>query len=134
MTPHVHISLVCVPTFAAPFPNLVFYSPLVVLSFILRVGTEIASSMVFTLGSTLPALAVTWLAFQILQICYNLFVHPLKKFPGPRAAAASTWWKAYVECFKQESQIHAIMKLHEKYGETSCMMILWVWSLISASC
>nr|AAS88583.1 PAH-inducible cytochrome P450 monooxygenase PC-PAH 5 [Phanerodontia chrysosporium] len=56
-------------------------------------------------------------AYVVANIIYNLYFHPLAKFPGPRAAAASRWWKAYVEVYKGESIVDRLFELHAEYGD-----------------
>lgn len=62
-------------------------------------------------------LILGWYGFSAAQICYNLFLHPLQAFPGPRAARATAWWKTYIEVVKQESMVDILLELHKKYGE-----------------
>lgn len=52
--------------------------------------------------------------YQILTIVYNLFFHPLRKFPGPilRRASSIPWAIQHVRG-NQPFETH---KLHEKYG------------------
>ncbi|KIP07977.1 hypothetical protein PHLGIDRAFT_105021 [Phlebiopsis gigantea 11061_1 CR5-6] len=47
---------------------------------------------------------------------YNLYFHPLAKFPGPKWAAVTGWWKTYVEVYKGESIIDKLFELHKIYG------------------
>ena len=55
-----------------------------------------------------------WLAFRLVQI----FVwHPLSHFPGPRLAAFTTFYKAYIDCVAKSSFVHILERLHEKYGK-----------------
>lgn len=50
------------------------------------------------------------------QIIYNVFFHPLRKFPGPFMAGATSSWKAYKEVIKQETLAQELFILHERYG------------------
>lgn len=54
------------------------------------------------------------------RIVYNVYFHPLRKFPGPWMAGATSGWKAYKEVIKQETLAIELFDLHEKYGETNC--------------
>ncbi|KAI0047689.1 putative P450 monooxygenase [Auriscalpium vulgare] len=57
---------------------------------------------------------VAWCAYRVV---YNLYFHPLSNFPGPRGAAATRLWLAYMELYKGVS-LHLIrMQLHDKYGD-----------------
>lgn len=64
-----------------------------------------------------PWLLLSWILYTVLMAVYNLHFHPLAKFPGPKMAAASEWWLAYVEVIKQESLSKKLWELHEQYGD-----------------
>lgn len=66
----------------------------------------------------LSLLATTTL-WGICRISYNIFLHPLRKFPGPWMAGATSGWKAYKEVIKKETLARELFALHEKYG-TMC--------------
>ncbi|OIW26308.1 putative P450 monooxygenase [Coniochaeta ligniaria NRRL 30616] len=57
------------------------------------------------------------LGLLVSNVVYNVLAHPLKAFPGPLAAGASTWWKTYIEVFKQKSMTDVLVELHAKYGD-----------------
>jgi hypothetical protein len=65
----------------------------------------------------MPAALTTAIAYVLYTVVYNLFFHPLAKFPGPPVARATFYWKAYVECIEQRSFCHVVAELHAKYGE-----------------
>ncbi|KIW01726.1 uncharacterized protein PV09_06903 [Verruconis gallopava] len=67
-----------------------------------------------TVASLVVFAIVTWL-FQ--RTIYRLYLHPLAKFPGPPAAAATRLWKGYIECGLRISFCHFLEELHRKYGE-----------------
>ena len=52
----------------------------------------------------------------IAATVYNIYFHPLAKFPGPTFAASSNWYKTYHEVFLQQSWTTLLAELHEKYG------------------
>lgn len=60
------------------------------------------------------AFAAFWGFFQVL---YNVFFHPLRKFPGPWLAGATSGWKAYKEVIKGETLAQELFDLHRRYGE-----------------
>ncbi|KAF5864081.1 hypothetical protein ETB97_008486 [Aspergillus alliaceus] len=62
-------------------------------------------------------LLLTAILVTVCRVIYNLFFHPLHRFPGPRIAAATTWWRAYKEVYKQETIAKLLFDLHEKYGD-----------------
>lgn len=56
------------------------------------------------------------LGLGLCQTIYNVFFHPLRKFPGPALAGASSWWKVYKEVVKQETMANLLFDLHRQYG------------------
>ena len=68
------------------------------------------------LATALAAGFAAWLLYAVNAAIYNLFFHPLSRFPGPRAAAVSIYWKAFVECILQKSFCHVVEQLHATYG------------------
>lgn len=50
------------------------------------------------------------------QVLYNVFFHPLRKFPGPLLAGATSGWKAYKEVIKRETLAQELFDLHRRYG------------------
>ncbi|KAK2751679.1 hypothetical protein CKAH01_17841 [Colletotrichum kahawae] len=65
----------------------------------------------------LTAIAVISLLAGFCQVIYNIHFHPLRKFPGPFLAGATSLWKGYKEVIKQETLAQELFKLHEKYGD-----------------
>ena len=61
---------------------------------------------------TVPSL----LLYALHRVIYNLFFHPLSRFPGPRGAACTRWWLAYMELGKGISLSTLRAGLHQKYG------------------
>ena len=70
------------------------------------------------------SLFLAWVALRLYDVFYNLFLHPLKSYPGPLGARATAWWKTYVEVVKQESFVHCVMKMHEQYGTLESRVIV----------
>ncbi|BDD59948.1 hypothetical protein MPDQ_000759 [Monascus purpureus] len=62
-------------------------------------------------------LAITLPLLVVCRVVYNLCFHPLRGFPGPRAAAATSWWKAYKEVWKKETLAQELFRLHATYGD-----------------
>jgi hypothetical protein len=57
------------------------------------------------------------IAYAVYAVVYNVYLHPLAKFPGPPLARTTIYWKAYVECIAQRSFCHVLVDLHARYGE-----------------
>ncbi|KAL4939387.1 cytochrome P450 [Aspergillus oleicola] len=74
--------------------------------------------MSFGSGINLPEVFVSFLwvvlAYTVLSAFYNLYLHPLSRFPGPKRWQSSQFFlfKASVEGVLEES----IKEFHEKYG------------------
>jgi hypothetical protein len=64
-------------------------------------------------GPRLLALVTLW---TVVKSVYNLYFHPLAKFPGPRFAAASSWWQVYIEVITEQSLSLKLWELHSIYG------------------
>lgn len=56
------------------------------------------------------------LFYFLLRVTYNVFFHPLSRFPGPRGAACTRWWLAYMELVRGVSLSTLRAELHQKYG------------------
>ncbi len=72
--------------------------------------------MAIHLASVFSTVVLGYAGYLVLRGVYNVFLHPLKRFPGPRAAGLTEWWKTWIEVFKGESFVHVLVKLHEEYG------------------
>lgn len=54
--------------------------------------------------------------YRVFKVIYNLYFHPLAKFPGPKLAAASHLYEFYWSVIRDGEFIWAIEKLHKEYG------------------
>jgi len=69
------------------------------------------------------AATLAWgvLVFAILRAVqkaiYNLYFHPLSRFPGPKLTAIGPYVEFYYDVIKDGIFIWEIEKMHEKYGE-----------------
>ena len=72
--------------------------------------------MNFDLSFALWTLILSWVGFQMAGLLYNVFAHPLRSYPGPVGARATTWWKTYVEVARKENMIEVLMGLHKQFG------------------
>ena len=61
-------------------------------------------------------LLLPWVAYIAVKAVYNLYFHPLVKYPGPSLAAASDWWQVYIEVFAARSLSEELWNLHQQYG------------------
>lgn len=75
-------------------------------------------------GYQKPVVAVgaAWLAYHLLKILYNLFLHPLRSIPGPRLAAATYLPEFYHDVVRVGRYTAEICKMHDIYGEMHLSM------------
>jgi hypothetical protein len=96
-------------------------SPLSILQLLQQVSSPGHTTMqTFDNGAlwTLVSAAVTvTIAYSIYSVIYNVYFHPLAKFPGPPVARITIYWKAYIECILNRSFCHALVDLHAQYGK-----------------
>ena len=70
------------------------------------------------------------IVYHLLTGVYNLYLHPLSKYPGPKIAAFTEWWKTYVEVYRHESLVERLFELHSLHGESQykiCTVVLTYW-------
>ncbi|KZV89604.1 cytochrome P450 [Exidia glandulosa HHB12029] len=58
-----------------------------------------------------------WLLFSAGRVVYRLFFHPLARFPGPKLAAASEWYRTYYEVYMNGGLVDKLTELHRQYGD-----------------
>jgi hypothetical protein len=69
------------------------------------------------IGTSVPAVLGAAGVFYVIGLyIYRLFFHPLAKFPGPKIAAATSWYEAYFEIVLKGQYSRQISKLHDQYG------------------
>jgi hypothetical protein len=69
-----------------------------------------------SLQQGLSTAAIGLLLYALVRVIYNLYFHPLSRFPGPRGAACTRWWLAYMELGRGISLSTLRADLHQKYG------------------
>ena len=75
------------------------------------------------LSRVLWTIFLAWLSSKAFRLLYNVLFHPLRVYPGPIGARATTWWKTYIEVVKQESMTDVLTKLHERFGPYTRMIL-----------
>ncbi len=64
--------------------------------------------------------AVVLLTCYYLSKCiYNLYFHPLSRFPGSKLAALGGWYEFYYDVIKDGTYLWEIERMHRKYGKES---------------
>jgi len=75
-----------------------------------------------TITESLPGIAAivsALIAVILLSLAtHQLFLHPLRKVPGPRIAALTSLHEFYYDCVKGGGGQHAfkMREMHERYG------------------
>jgi hypothetical protein len=71
--------------------------------------------------------AIGLLFYALVRVIYNVYFHPLSHFPGPRGAACTRWWLAYMQLGRGVSLSTLREELHKKYGTfpSSARLIVW---------
>lgn len=65
-----------------------------------------------TVFASLSLLAVT-----LSQAWKRLYYHSLSRYPGPRLAALTSWYRAYYDIVKDGGWSEHLEHLHNRYGE-----------------
>ncbi|EQB52820.1 cytochrome P450 [Colletotrichum gloeosporioides Cg-14] len=68
----------------------------------------------FTWGNFLVALVFLPIGYAIARVAYNIFLHPLRHYPGPKLAASSDLYYAWMIVTGQPHK--HIAELHAQYG------------------
>ncbi|EXJ89684.1 hypothetical protein A1O3_02751 [Capronia epimyces CBS 606.96] len=55
-------------------------------------------------------------AYLVARCVYDLFLHPLRNFPGPKLAAVGSFYEFYYDVVKDGTYLWEIEKMHRKYG------------------
>jgi hypothetical protein len=72
--------------------------------------------MEFSISLLLWTGLLVWVGRILVRVVYNVFLHSLKKIPGPLPASATEWWKTWIEVVRQESMTDVLVRLHKQYG------------------
>lgn len=71
-----------------------------------------AGGRIVDVAAGVAALILLYRAFVVI---YRLFFSPLAKFPGPKLAAASSWYEAFFD-LRSKNFPDVLSGLHDKYG------------------
>ena len=77
---------------------------------------DVYSFLMLSFQQSVLMTAVGFLLYALICVIYNIFFHPLSRFPGPRWAACTRWWLAYMELGRGVSLSTLRADLHQKYG------------------
>ncbi len=73
-------------------------------------------NIVATISRWLPAFLITATVFYLTLIVYRLYLSPLANIPGPKLAAATSWYEFYFDCILPGQYVFEIEKMHKEYG------------------
>lgn len=80
--------------------------------------------------SSFASALVIILTIGIFSRCfYNFYLHPLRKIPGPKLAAVTSWPDFYYDVIKDGSYLFEIRKMHDHYGEFGLLSIPDAWQV-----
>ena len=60
---------------------------------------------------------VVYVFFVLAKCFYNLFLHPLRRFPGPRFAAMTSLYEFWFDVIQDGQYLWEIEKMHRQYGK-----------------
>ena len=90
----------------------------VVANMVLLTGVDSRSGFVSLQAFLWLGIALALLLAPFLKYIYRLTLHPLAQFPGPRLAAATNLYGAYIDLGTSKSYVKSFPALHERYGPT----------------
>lgn len=67
--------------------------------------------------SLIFGVAAVWIVYWVCCVVYNVWFHPLAKFPGPWWAGASSLPEMYFDVVRGGRYFKQIEQMHERYGE-----------------
>ena len=68
-----------------------------------------------SIGDVAGGIVALIFLYRALVIIYRLFLSPLAKFPGPKLAAATSWYEAFFD-LRSKNFPDVLSELHDKYG------------------
>jgi len=57
-----------------------------------------------------------WAAYLVLLVLYRLYLHPLRRFPGPKMAAVTMHYAWYWDLHMSGQMVRHLADLHKEYG------------------
>jgi cytochrome P450 len=72
--------------------------------------------IVATISRWLLASLITATVFYLTLIVYRVYFSPLASIPGPRLAAATSWYEFYFDCVLPGQYVFEIERMHKEYG------------------
>ncbi|KAF3479504.1 uncharacterized protein GIQ15_06480 [Arthroderma uncinatum] len=66
--------------------------------------------------ASISAVFTALVGYFVIRCIYDLFFHPLRKFPGPKLAAIGSFYEFYYDVVKDGKYLWEIKRMHQKYG------------------
>ena len=63
-------------------------------------------------------IAAVYLLYIVSLAIYRVFFHPLRRFPGPKLAALTSWYEFYHDIIHEGQFIWKLRDLHDHYGKS----------------
>jgi hypothetical protein len=57
--------------------------------------------------------------YAVTRCIYNLFMHPLRKIPGPKLAGICSIYDFYYDVVKGGTYLWKIREMHDRYGKSN---------------
>ena len=64
--------------------------------------------------------------YGLYKCFYNLYLHPLSGYPGPKLVALGSRYEFYHDVIRDGLFLWEIEKMHHQYGKIGFMKNLWV--------
>ncbi|KAL4744115.1 hypothetical protein BDV11DRAFT_165803 [Aspergillus similis] len=75
------------------------------------------------------AIGAIFAAYTSSLVTYRLILSPLAKFPRPKVAAVTGYYKLYYDVIQKEKHIFQIEKMHDNYGAWPIILTLTLRTL-----
>ena len=59
---------------------------------------------------------LVFVLYRLSKAIYNLYFHPLHKFPGPKLAAATSLYEFYYSIIRDGEFMWELERMHNQYG------------------
>ena len=76
----------------------------------------------FTIQNSVWISLIVITGYFLSRCVYNLYFHPLRKFPGPKVAAIGSFLEFYYDVVKDGTYLWQIEKMHLKYGKEEAIL------------
>lgn len=65
------------------------------------------------------AVVIALITHRVWIGIYNYYLHPLARYPGPKLAAITEWYRTFQEVILQKSWSDLLFQIHKTYGEVA---------------